>query len=72
MAIRGKTIFCQYSTHQELKTIRKLPTKSGSILGPAELAPQATALLAPINEIATSSSDSLVCFSINKNLYLIL
>lgn len=69
MAIRGKTIFCQYSTHQELKTIRKLPTKSGSILGPAELAPQATALLAPINEIATSS---LVCFSINKNLYLIL
>ncbi|CAD5210241.1 unnamed protein product [Bursaphelenchus okinawaensis] len=33
MAIRGKTIFCQYSTHQNLKTEKKLPTKSGAILG---------------------------------------
>ena len=33
MAIRGRTIFCQYSTHQELKTERKGATKNGSIFG---------------------------------------
>ncbi|KAI1728195.1 polypyrimidine tract-binding protein 1 [Ditylenchus destructor] len=31
MAIRGRTIFCQFSTHQELKTDRKGATKDGSI-----------------------------------------
>ncbi|KAI1727027.1 polypyrimidine tract-binding protein 1 [Ditylenchus destructor] len=30
MAIRGRTIFCQFSTHQELKTDRKGATKDGS------------------------------------------
>uniref|UniRef100_A0A914P765 RRM domain-containing protein n=1 Tax=Panagrolaimus davidi TaxID=227884 RepID=A0A914P765_9BILA len=33
MAIRGRTIFCQYSTHQELKTERKSASKNGSIFG---------------------------------------
>lgn len=32
MAIRGRTIFCQYSTHQELKVERKGATKNGFIL----------------------------------------
>ncbi|KAH7720861.1 polypyrimidine tract-binding protein 1 [Aphelenchoides avenae] len=33
MAIRGRTIFCQYSTHQELKVERKGATKNGFIIG---------------------------------------
>uniref|UniRef100_A0AC34GQT0 RRM domain-containing protein n=1 Tax=Panagrolaimus sp. ES5 TaxID=591445 RepID=A0AC34GQT0_9BILA len=33
MAIRGRTIFCQYSTHQSLKTERKSASKNGSIFG---------------------------------------
>uniref|UniRef100_A0A915ECX5 RRM domain-containing protein n=1 Tax=Ditylenchus dipsaci TaxID=166011 RepID=A0A915ECX5_9BILA len=37
MAIRGRTIFCQFSTHQELKTDRKAATKDGSILGGEEI-----------------------------------
>uniref|UniRef100_A0A7E4VBS3 RRM domain-containing protein n=1 Tax=Panagrellus redivivus TaxID=6233 RepID=A0A7E4VBS3_PANRE len=37
MAIRGRTIFCQYSTHQELKTERKGACKNGSIFGDSML-----------------------------------
>uniref|UniRef100_A0A915ECY5 RRM domain-containing protein n=1 Tax=Ditylenchus dipsaci TaxID=166011 RepID=A0A915ECY5_9BILA len=37
MAIRGRTIFCQFSTHQELKTDRKAATKDGYIFGGEEI-----------------------------------
>ena len=34
MAIRGKTIFCQFSTHQELKTERKIGTNGALLADP--------------------------------------
>ncbi|KAI6228196.1 Protein CBR-PTB-1 [Aphelenchoides besseyi] len=43
MAIRGKTIFCQYSTHQELKTERKVGKNDLPLLADPSLLPSLSA-----------------------------
>jgi polypyrimidine tract-binding protein 1 len=58
MAIRGRTIFCQYSTHQGLKTERKSATKNGSIFGDTMLSSNLLILGQNASNSAAATSNS--------------